>query len=157
MALHASFTRWGGDVDVASMYLYASLLVAYGVARAYALSVRGFVALYAPLACLLVASKLASPWNSDVIFGGVLAVAGASDALAVHRRRDLVRDRRFLLAALALFAVASAIWLPSRTGGPLCVPGSWIQGHAAWHLLCAASAGALFAYLRSEQKGEPES
>jgi hypothetical protein len=152
MALHASFTRWGGHVDVASMYLYASLLVAYGVARAYELSVRGFVTIYAPLACLLVASKVAGPWSSDVIFAGVLVVAGASDTLAVRRRREWVRDRRLLLAALALFALAFAIWLPSRTGGPLCVPGSWIQGHAAWHLLCAASTGLLFAYLRSERR-----
>jgi hypothetical protein len=151
MALHASLTRWGGHVDVASMYLYASLLVAYGVARAYGLSVRGFAALYVPLACLLVASKVAGPWSSDVIFAGVLAAAGASDALAVRRRREWVRDRRLLLAALALFATAFAIWLPSRTGGPLCIPGSWVQGHAAWHLLCAASAGLLFAYLRSER------
>jgi hypothetical protein len=138
-------------VDVASMYLYAALLVAYGLARAYELSVRGFAAIYVPLVLLLVASKLAGPWSSDVIFGGVLAAAGASDALAVHRRPDLVRDRRLLLAALALFALAFAIWLPSRTGGPLCVRESWIQGHAAWHLLCAASTGLLFAYLHSER------
>jgi hypothetical protein len=152
MALHASFTRWGGHVDVASMYLHASLLVAYGVARAYALSVRGFAALYVPLACLLVASKVAGPWSSDLIFAGVLAAAGASDVLAVRRRREWTRDRRLLLGALALFAAAFAIWLPSRSGGALCDPGSWLQGHAAWHLLCAGSAGLLFAYLRSERR-----
>jgi hypothetical protein len=155
MALHASFTRWGGEVDVASMYLYAALLVAYGVTRAYDLPVRGFAAIYAPLAALLVASKLALPWSSDVLFGAVLAAAGASDVLAVRRRRDLVRERRLLLLAGALFAVAFAIWLPSRSGGPLCVAESWIQGHAVWHLLCAASAGAVFAYLRSERERAP--
>jgi len=126
MALHASFTKWGGAVDVASMYLYAALLVAYGVTRAYALSAPAFAAIYAPLAALLVASKLALPWSSDVLFGAVLAAAGASDVLAVRRRRDLVRERRLLLLAGALFAVAFAIWLPSRSGGPLCVPGSGV-------------------------------
>ena len=59
-------------------------------------------------------------------------------------------DRRLVVLAVASFLTAFAIWLPSLTGGPLCDPESWIQGHAIWHLLCACAAGAVFLYYRSE-------
>jgi hypothetical protein len=32
-------------------------------------------------------------------------------------------------------------------------PDAWLQGHALWHVLTAASLGAMYAYLRSERPG----
>jgi hypothetical protein len=151
MALHATLTRWGGHVDVASMYLFAALLVTHGLGRIAPLPPPRFLAAWALLSSGLVATKLWVPISSDFVFGAVLAAAAAID-LAVRRRRpDLRRDGRLLALGGAFFAVAFAIWLPSRSGGALCVPGSWLQGHAAWHVLCALAAGSLFLYLRSER------
>jgi len=39
----------------------------------------------------------------------------------------------------------------SRTGHPLCVPDSIIQGHAIWHILCSVSTGAMFIYFYTEK------
>jgi hypothetical protein len=44
--------------------------------------------------------------------------------------------------------VAFAIWLLSTSGW--CDPTSLLQGHAAWHLLCAVSAYWLFRLYESE-------
>ncbi len=36
-----------------------------------------------------------------------------------------------------LICAAGLVHATSRTGGPLCRPDSWLQGHAAWHVLAA--------------------
>jgi hypothetical protein len=154
MFLHGSLTRWGGQVDVSSMYLFAALLVAYAVARLRSDAFLPFAALHAALSAVLVWSKLGTQWSSDALFGGVLAAAAAGDVALFRRRPELRRERRWIAAAGAVFAVAFAIWLPSRSGGPLCDPDRWLQGHAVWHVLCAASAGLVFVYLRSEEREE---
>jgi hypothetical protein len=41
------------------------------------------------------------------------------------------------LLAIVVAVVGITIYLPSRTGRPLCRPNSLIQGHAAWHVLTA--------------------
>jgi hypothetical protein len=46
--------------------------------------------------------------------------------------------------------VASVIWNASQHG--LCDPHSLLQGHAAWHLLCAVSAYFLFRFYASERE-----
>lgn len=152
MALHASLTRWGGKLDVASMYLFAAWLVAYGATRARRGSALQFLLLYGVLASGLVASKVWTSLDSNATFGLVLAMAAGSDAWARRARPELRRDGRFLVAAAALFGVAFAVWLPSLSGGALCDPESWLQGHALWHLLCAGAAGSIFLYLRSERE-----
>jgi hypothetical protein len=150
MALHASLTRWGGKLDVASMYVFAAFLVAYGVMQAAGWGRARFFALYAALTAALVASKLWTPIESDWIFGATLSAAALSDGATRRARPALRRDARWALASLVLFATAFAVWLPSQSGGLLCDPESLLQGHAVWHLLCALAAGALFLYLRSE-------
>ena len=51
-------------------------------------------------------------------------------------------------ASVASIAVAFAIWNASQHG--LCDPHSLLQGHAAWHLLCALAAYLLFRLWASE-------
>ena len=41
------------------------------------------------------------------------------------------------------------MWNLSKNGTPLCDPHSLLQGHAAWHLLCAVSAYCLYRYWAS--------
>ena len=39
-----------------------------------------------------------------------------------------------------MLLVAFGVWIPSQTGGLWCIPESWLQGHALWHVLCAVAA-----------------
>lgn len=79
---------------------------------------------------------LVEPVAADVVQAAVAAVAVLATLL---RARAVPEHRRRLLTALALLAVGSAIGTLARTGGPLCFPGSPVQGHGAWHLLSAAA------------------
>jgi hypothetical protein len=151
MFLHASLTGWGGRVDVLSMYLWASFAIAHAARRALALSEPGFLALFAGLFAASAWSKLATSLSSDLVFGLLIGAFGASEG-AVWRRRALRQERRWLALAALCFGVGFALWLPSRRGdGALCDPDSLLQGHAAWHLLCAGAAGAIWLYWRSER------
>jgi hypothetical protein len=55
--------------------------------------------------------------------------------------RELTPSRRTgaTVAAVAILASGAVIGTLSRTGWPLCAPGSLLQGHAAWHLLAATA------------------
>jgi hypothetical protein len=46
------------------------------------------------------------------------------------------------IPALAALGAAVAVNLLTRTGAPLCRPGSLVQGHGAWHVLTAVAVGA---------------
>jgi hypothetical protein len=152
MFLHASLTGWGGALDVLSMYLWVTFGIAYAALRAASLSTRGFLVLYAALFAAAAASKLTTSGSSDLTFG-LLIAAFLFGEVAVWRGRPALRQQRSWLALAALcFAVAFALWLPSRRpDGALCDPHSLLQGHAAWHLLSAVAAGAIWLYWRSER------
>jgi hypothetical protein len=157
MALHGSLTRWGGQADVLSMYLWAALALAYAALRAARLSSGAFAALFAGLCAVLAWTKFRVAFSSDVIFGLLVGGFAAGEAIVWRRRRDLAQDRRWLALSGALFGAAFALWLPSRRpDGPLCDPHSLLQGHAAWHLLCAAATAAIWLYWRSERTERTE-
>jgi hypothetical protein len=64
-------------------------------------------------------------------------LAATGEALRRRRGGRAVRPR-----VLALLAVAAAVNLLGRSGGPLCDPDSLVQGHALWHVLTAAALAA---------------
>jgi len=153
MFLHASLTGWGGRVDVLSMYLWASFTLAYAALRAFAFSTARFAGVFAALLALTFWSKLASEVSSDAIFGLLLAGFLLGEGAVWRLRPELRQERRWLALALLCFGAGFALWLPSRrSDGALCDPGSWLQGHAAWHLLSAAAAGAIWCYWHSEHQ-----
>jgi hypothetical protein len=82
-------------------------------------------------------------------FAILIALAVGGEIL-VANSDDLSRNAGWLIAALVSFGLAFAFWFPSRTGGILCKPDSFWQGHAAWHLLGAFAALFIFVYLASE-------
>jgi len=156
MFLHASLTGWGGTLDVLSMYLWVTFAIAYAALRAASLTPKGFLVLYAALFAAAGWSKLATSGSSDAVFGLLIAGFVLGEGAVWRRRPSLHQDRRWLALALGFFAVAFALWLPSRRpDGALCDPHSLLQGHAAWHLLCAAAAGSIWLYWRSERAAEP--
>jgi hypothetical protein len=157
-AMHASTTAWGGRVDVFSMYVWAVWMCAFGWVRLTDGSPRDFLRVYVPAIVGLGAIHFAGlvPISSDILFG-LLVTAIAGFEVAIHLRRPELRiERRYGVAGLGAFLLAFAIWIPSRTGGPFCDPGSILQGHAIWHLLCAGSVWFLYQQARSEHASPAE-
>jgi hypothetical protein len=67
------------------------------------------------------------------------AVAGAGLVIAelVVYRRGIRTPSPALFAGAAVLAIGAAAFALSRTGGPLCDPRSWFQGHGVWHVMTA--------------------
>jgi hypothetical protein len=63
----------------------------------------------------------------------LLELVVAATATASGRHHHWTARRR----AAGLLGAATAVNLLSRTGGPLCRPGSMLQGHGLWHVLTA--------------------
>ncbi len=71
---------------------------------------------------------------------GIAAVGLVVAEVSVYRR-GLRPVTSALWMALASFILGAVAFAPSRTGGPLCDPDSWFQGHGVWHVLTAVALG----------------
>ena len=71
---------------------------------------------------------------------GIAAIGLVVAEVSVYRR-GLRPITAALWAALASLIVGAVAFFLSRTGGPLCDPDSWFQGHGVWHVLTAAALG----------------
>ena len=150
MAMHATQSAVGGHLDLSSMFLLASFASAYALMRwqqrgsAYFAGV--FVA--ALVACELVEripGEIPVVMHAGNLVFGVLLVLTL--VLEVRLRgRDGLGDVRWIQYAFGTLAAAFLVWNLSKDAGPLCDPGSLLQGHAIWHLLCAVSAYCLYRY-----------
>ena len=166
-AMHATQSALGGRLDMTSMYLVSSFAAAYALTRWWRRDRLFFwqVFLLLVAACELVGlSERVVPvfqsWG-NVIFGALLVVA-ISVEVRLWRRGSAdpgehPEEGRTRLAygagAVASIGLAFAIWNASQHG--LCDPHSLLQGHAAWHLLCALAAYLLFRLWASEGAGQP--
>ena len=59
----------------------------------------------------------------------------------------------YFWAGFGAYIVATIIWEPSKTGGPICQAlgsDSLLQGHALWHLLGAVAMWCFYKYFRTE-------
>jgi hypothetical protein len=114
--------------------------LAYVVAGAYVLRRDAPVALGLALVAVGAGSVMyhgPMPSGAEAVHDGSIAVLAATAAAVAWRRRSLPRPPVLAVAALAS---GIAVNLLTRTGAPLCRPGSLAQGHAAWHVLTAVAA-----------------
>ena len=162
-AMHATQSERGGDLDLLSMYLVAAFAATYALMR----WMRQGPLLFAQLFLLLVAGcELVGRYDGRVPVvdqAGNLAFAALLLAAVVVEVRLWRRagrtateprtDLRWGAAALGTILVAFAIWNVTKT--LWCDPRSWLQGHAAWHVLDAVSAYLLFRYWCSERERAP--
>lgn len=156
MALHASMTHWGGVVDVITMFLFIAFPIAHNAERLIPGSRLRFAALYGALAASLACLEVVQYRNANLGFGLLIVAFLGSEAAVRLRGAARERDPRWLAGSVLCFFLGFALWLPSRrSDGALCAPGSWLQGHAAWHLLCALAAAAIFRYLEPELSDAP--
>ena len=85
-----------------------------------------------PLAFALATAVSITPVVADPAQAALAVGVIAAVALSPHQRR-----RR--LAAIAILAAGGIVGTLSRTGGPLCNPDSFWQGHGFWHVAAATA------------------
>lgn len=154
MAMHASATKAGAFFDVLSMYLIAAFLVAFAAVRLFRFRTAYLALIFAVVLALQlwVSQQHGRAGNVSIgnaAFGLCVVTTIAFEVLivALHRVRAKVA---WGAASVAAVTTAFVIWNLSLTGKPLCVPDSWLQGHAAWHLLDALAVYCLFRYYVSQ-------
>jgi hypothetical protein len=147
-AYHASYTWFLQFFDFVGMFLFCFTVLTRNALRL------GWVGAGRQTACF-VGGVLASSALVPVLFEAGTPIQGIVLLLVlamiaqelVLRRRDGVRPaHRFWWTALGLIAVAAALSALDVTR-TWCDPANhWLQGHALWHLLSAASLYALFRF-----------
>ena len=159
MAMHATESEVGGWLDMASMYLLAGFVAAYAAMRLTGRGTGFFLALYAALvaACLALES-IARPLpvighSGNLVFAVLLLTGLALEAVLSRRGQGV--DLRWGLASVGALSLGFVVWLGAKDGGAWCDPGSWIQGHGVWHLLCAVAAYCLFRAWAGEHRPAP--
>jgi uncharacterized membrane protein len=145
---HASLTFSGQTADVAGMYLLATFLLLYNVARRQPMPVSRAVTLYIGVNALLIAMLIVAPSFRRYVFAGLILCA-----VVLEFRARLVRhaesDGRLFTGAIIAIGVGFMFWVLDITG-TLCAPTSVWQGHGVWHVCGAVSAVLVYLYLSSE-------
>ena len=79
----------------------------------------------------------------DLTIALLLAQAIVVAPSRLLRKRPVVRagSRTRVIWAASLALLAAAAYAAGRTGTPWCAPDSWVQPHAAWHVLIAVALG----------------
>ncbi len=155
-AMHATQSSLGGRLDMLSMYLVASLALAYATMRFVRRGAGLFAATFigGVLLCEVVGEFGGSVpvvnTAGNTVFGALLLTAIGLE-VAIMRRGETRSTRGYAFASLGSLGLAFAIW--NATQDWLCAPYSPIQGHAIWHLLDAAAAYLLYRYYASEEVG----
>ncbi|MEO7268441.1 MAG: ceramidase domain-containing protein [Knoellia sp.] len=155
-AMHATQSVLGGHLDVYSMYLLASFVMAYAAARLLALPAAGFAGLFVGSLGVCTVAEFTSADVPVVMTMGnaifaVLLLAGLVMEIVLRTRGTARLDLRWGIASVTTLLVAFTIWNTGKDGGPLCDPQSLRQPHAVWHLLDALAAWLLFRYYVSER------
>jgi hypothetical protein len=162
-AMHATGSALGGHLDLLSMYLVASFAAAYALMR---LVGQGAVFFFQVFSMTVAACELVGTIDADVpvvhitgnVAFGVLLVTAITTEVVLWRRARTGRagtrtDLRWGVGAVSAMGVAFVVWTLAQ--GPWCEPTSWLQGHAAWHLLGALAAYLLFGLYASERVTDP--
>ncbi len=154
---HASLTRFGQRLDVASMYAGLLVFIAISLGRWYPRARLGRNAPVFPTWPILGAFAVVTSallyrykWSmsaTNVLTTLILAVTALSLLDRFHPTRKL-SARWAILAVVALVGGITCRQLD--VAGRFSGPDTWLQGHAFWHVLTALSSGCTYLYYRSE-------
>ena len=155
---HASLTRWGQQLDVASMYPPLLVCIALSLGRWLRRFDRPATPRAIPLWPLLAALVVVTGYllyrfkwsmsSGTVLTTLILATTAAALVDAGFAHRTL----RFRWLAASTLALAAAVLCRQLdVAGKFSGPDAWVQGHALWHVLTALSLAAAYAYHRSEK------
>lgn len=157
MAMHASTADVGGLLDMCSMYLVSTFLLAYAIVRLFKLGHGAFITIY--IAGFAVSMFFfyynVRLFDNDLgqmlllIFIIYLFAGGIMELLIILRHRGRAVWQWGLFSTIAM-GMAFAIWNLGITGRPYCHPDSLLQYHGVWHILNALAVYSLFRYYVSE-------
>jgi hypothetical protein len=161
---HASLTRIGQQVDVASMYapLLAFIAISLGRwwprlplgSRPTAFPTWPILGALAAITSTLLFRYKWSMSSGVVLTTLVLTVGGLALLDPFHPTRRMA-GRWMVLASAAL--IAGIVCRQLDVAGRFSGPDAWFQGHALWHVLTAASIAFTYYYYRSESVVPPDS
>lgn len=155
MAMHATETELGGDLDMLSMYLNAAFMTAYAMQRFFGWGwLRFLIAFLLVVALCEWAGTFYSyipviDYAGDAAFAVFISLSVFFEVLNGLLRK-IPRQNRWGIYALISFLAAFAVWNLGKNDCPFCSPDSWLQPHALWHLLVALSLFFLFCFYASE-------
>jgi hypothetical protein len=155
MAMHATTTRVGGFLDMLSMYLIASFIFSFAVARLFKWESKGFTTMFLlALSSQLIAHNL--PYEVPFVgfigsfaFGVFLILSAIVEIFSFAIRKVEINIFYGIGSILAM-CLAFFIWNLSLSDSPWCDPSSLIQGHGIWHILNAVSIYFLYRFYVSE-------
>lgn len=154
---HASLTRWGQQLDVASMYAPILALIAIGIGMlcpripigGRSRSVPAWP-LLAGLTIVIDALLYAYKWSmsSKYVLTTLILMIFIVGAVHATRRYRQFKVRWCVISVIALFA--AVFFRQIDVAGRFTGPDAWLQGHVLWHFLTAASLGTGYLFFRSE-------
>lgn len=134
---HATLSFTGQFIDVLGMYLVATLALLLSVNGIRRLNTVTMISLYIGINALLAILLYSAPVLRRWIFAALLAGIIAAELM------NKARERRYLVRAVIVMAVAFIIWVIDFTR-IACAPMSIVQGHAIWHILGALASWYLY-------------
>lgn len=156
---HASLTRWGQQLDVASMYPPMLALIALLIRRDWLAAVpraRDYmkVVTIALIALVAIAAMLLYIYKWSMSSGTVLPlhVLALAACFGVDAWLWRPRGRLYLLGASFLALVAGVTCRQLDVAGHFSGPDAWCQGHALWHGFCGLSLALGWLYTRSGER-----
>ncbi len=155
LVYHASYTWFLQFFDFVGMFLFCFTVLSMNARRLGWIGAErqtafylGGVALFSALVPVLF--EVGLPIQGLV---GILALAMIGQELVLRRRHGARPAHRLWWTALALIAAASICSALDVTRVWCDPTDHWLQGHAAWHLLSAASLYALFRFYAELEQG----
>jgi hypothetical protein len=137
---HSTLSFVGQFLDIFSMYTFGILLAIGALYRAGKLRGRLAIALFVALNALFAVIQYEVPDARRVLFVALLIpgiILELTPFITGYRPRS--PRVRFIYVGVAVMLVAYLFWLLDQTSA-FCVPTSWFQGHAVWHILSAIAA-----------------
>lgn len=139
---HSALTFRSEWWDGLFLFLIPGYLIAYNLRRGRAVDDAGFLAALALMAAATGLFLAFVMTGRKQVFASLVALYLLSQAWA-SRRAGPAAAPHFFWGAVGAFAAAFGIWLLDLKR-IVCAPSSAWQGHAVWHVLCAAAIVLLF-------------
>lgn len=123
--------------DLLAMLAIASLIVFLNFSKIYKLNIKKCIL----IATFMITLGMLLVWTlqghtGNLVFGFFIAIAIVSEYLAYQRK--LHKEYKYWIAALVIFLLGFAIWLPDGTK-TYCNPVALLNGRAVFHYLTAIS------------------
>ena len=156
---HASLTRIGQQVDVASMYVPLLALIAIslgGWLKRVKSGGSGVAVTWVLATLVLVTGYLLFEHKWSMSSVKVLSTLILTVTILSLLEEFISRRRKtygWLIFSAATLVAARVCWqldVAKKFSGP----DAWIQGHAVWHLLTALSLATIYFYFRLETRGD---